>query len=222
MSNKTSNIKRTITISISTAIILLLTGCNKNSPSLKSGSYSASDIENRNYSQRNTKYNSSSHTSSSYNKRKSSSYHSARSSKINRSGSYTVAEVAAMRNGTYVSPEARKLQTLGAVVGVIAVGYVATHSTGYGGSYSSNYNNVSYPSLPASANRRDTKRNNKANGTLGYTGKSGQNYEYDLSKPLDRLKYEHDPKAQLKDKMSSFGNRTMIDRNAGQDGGGAY
>ncbi len=51
-----------------------------------------------------------------------------------------------------------------------------------------------------------------------YQGTSGRNYEYDLSKPSDQLRYSVDIDAQRRDQRGSI-NRE-IDRSLGQYGGG--
>lgn len=52
-----------------------------------------------------------------------------------------------------------------------------------------------------------------------YKSDTGQEYQYDLSNPLDRIEYEVDIDAQLRDKANPLLNE--IDRNIGQYGGGA-
>jgi len=52
-----------------------------------------------------------------------------------------------------------------------------------------------------------------------YKSYSGQRYQYDLSRPGDRLRYQVDPGAQLNDRL--FTPPTVkMDRNMGQYGGG--
>lgn len=53
-----------------------------------------------------------------------------------------------------------------------------------------------------------------------YRGSSGAMYKYDLSRPMDRLRYEVDPMTQLRDSMS-IDPRVELDRGMGQFGGGA-
>lgn len=57
------------------------------------------------------------------------------------------------------------------------------------------------------------------NGSSVYQSTSGNRYQYDLNKPTDRIRYEHDAGAQIRDRYNP---RTEIDRNQGQLGGGIY
>lgn len=57
------------------------------------------------------------------------------------------------------------------------------------------------------------------NRDSSYESSSGNQYQYNLNKPTDRIRYEHDPSAQIRDKYNP---RTNIDRNQGQYGGGIY
>ncbi len=52
-----------------------------------------------------------------------------------------------------------------------------------------------------------------------YESSSGNQYQYNLDKPTDRIRYEHDAPAQLRDRYDP---RTQIDRSTGQYGGGIY
>lgn len=51
-----------------------------------------------------------------------------------------------------------------------------------------------------------------------YKGFSGTRYKYDLSKPVDRIKYQIDPFSQVRDSIKPM---VDIDRDFGQFGGGA-
>lgn len=53
----------------------------------------------------------------------------------------------------------------------------------------------------------------------GYRGTSGKQYQYDLSKPSDQLRYSVDPDAQLHDSIN-IDPRVELDRGLGQYGGG--
>lgn len=55
----------------------------------------------------------------------------------------------------------------------------------------------------------------------GYQGSSGNKYQYDLSKPMDRIGYDTDPSAQIRDKLNVNPTRSL-DFNMGQNGGGIY
>jgi hypothetical protein len=55
--------------------------------------------------------------------------------------------------------------------------------------------------------------------TYPYRGASGTQYQYDLSRPGDQLRYEFDPRAQQRDE-TSVDPRRSIDSGFGQQGGG--
>jgi putative salt-induced outer membrane protein YdiY len=55
----------------------------------------------------------------------------------------------------------------------------------------------------------------------GYESSTGNRYEYDLSNPGDRVRYDVDVGAQMRDEMSVSPTRE-IDRDLGQYGGGIY
>ena len=55
----------------------------------------------------------------------------------------------------------------------------------------------------------------------GYESSTGNRYEYDLSDPGDRVEYEVDPGAQLRDEISVDPTRE-IDQDLGEYGGGIY
>ena len=57
------------------------------------------------------------------------------------------------------------------------------------------------------------------NSIRGYESSFGNKYEYDLSRPGDRLRYEVDPGAQLRDSIDVNPTRDL-ERNLGQYGGG--
>lgn len=61
-----------------------------------------------------------------------------------------------------------------------------------------------------------TSKNNKS-----YKGLAGAEYQYDLSKPSDMIRYEQDLKAQLRDE-GSISVRRELDRDLGRIGGGIY
>lgn len=67
-----------------------------------------------------------------------------------------------------------------------------------------------------SSSNRETRQEE----TSRYRSSSGTNYQYDLSKPTDRIRYGLDPAAKLRDQHDP---RVDIDRNnLNQYGGGAY
>ena len=61
------------------------------------------------------------------------------------------------------------------------------------------------------------KRNGDPN--YRYQGGSGTQYQYDLSRPGDQLRYELDLKAQMRDQLS-VDPRKELDQGLGQHGGG--
>ena len=62
------------------------------------------------------------------------------------------------------------------------------------------------------------KQERERNKEYPYKSTSGTRYKYDLSKPGDRIKYEVDPGAQIRDSVNP---RIEIDRDLGQHGGGS-
>ena len=58
-----------------------------------------------------------------------------------------------------------------------------------------------------------------SNEPSGYRSSFGSTYEYDLSNPIDRLRYGADPAAKLRDRIDVNPQR-RIERNIGQYGGG--
>jgi len=68
------------------------------------------------------------------------------------------------------------------------------------------------------ASRQEQEQEQKRNKEYPYKSSSGTRYKYDLSKPSDRIKYEVDPAAQIRDSINP---RVKIDRDLGQHGGGS-
>jgi hypothetical protein len=66
-------------------------------------------------------------------------------------------------------------------------------------------------SLNAQARDYDNKSN--------YKSKFGNEYEYDLSRPADQIRYENDIRAQMRDELD-VDPRREIERDLGQYGGG--
>jgi hypothetical protein len=62
------------------------------------------------------------------------------------------------------------------------------------------------------------KQERERNKEYPYESTSGTRYKYDLSKPSDRIRYEVDPAAQIRDSINP---RVKIDRGLGQHGGGS-
>jgi hypothetical protein len=54
-----------------------------------------------------------------------------------------------------------------------------------------------------------------------YSGMSGTKYQYDMSKPIDRMHYNMDLDAQRRDQMNINPN-VGLDKGVGQVGGGVY
>lgn len=62
--------------------------------------------------------------------------------------------------------------------------------------------------------------NAKGEPNYRYEGSSGQRYQYDLSRPMDQLRYETDIQAQMRDELN-VSPRIDLDRGIDQYGGGA-
>lgn len=83
------------------------------------------------------------------------------------------------------------------------------------------------PLNPSQRNESQNYPNNQPRNTYEqresqnypYRGASGTQYQYDLSKPSDQIRYGVDPAAQLRDGISVDPGRA-IDRGIGQQGGG--
>ena len=73
---------------------------------------------------------------------------------------------------------------------------------------SSGYANSSYSSSNSSS-------------SSGYKSSFGDTYQYDLSNPVDRVKYNSDPRAKLRDRTSNQYIRELMSI-LGQSGGGIY
>ncbi len=56
-------------------------------------------------------------------------------------------------------------------------------------------------------------------GDSYYESSSGNQYQYNLNKRTDQIRYEYDAPAQIRDRYDP---RTQIDRNNGEYGGGIY
>lgn len=85
----------------------------------------------------------------------------------------------------------------------------------------------SAPSNPYERNQSQNYPNSQSRDTYEqresqnypYRGSSGTQYQYDLSKPSDQVRYGVDPAAQLRDGIS-VDPRREIDQSIGQQGGG--
>lgn len=84
---------------------------------------------------------------------------------------------------------------------------------------SSNKSNSSYKSKSSSYNYNSPSYN--SNSSSGYKSSFGNTYQYDLSNPVDRVKYKSDPTAKLRD---SIGNQYIreLESIIGQSGGGIF
>jgi len=71
---------------------------------------------------------------------------------------------------------------------------------------------------PAIAWDDEKEKEKKRNKEYPYQSSSGQRYKYDLNKPGDRIRYEVDPGAQVRDSVKP---RVKMDRDMGQYGGRA-
>jgi len=78
---------------------------------------------------------------------------------------------------------------------------------------------VSFSSVSNAANLYGNNGyGNNTTNDYKYESNTGTKYKYDLSKPSDRLRYEVDPSAQLRDSINP---RVDLDRDMGQYGGGS-
>jgi len=68
--------------------------------------------------------------------------------------------------------------------------------------------------------RQQLEKEQQRNQEYPYESSTGTRYKYDLSKPSDQIRYEVDPRAQIRDSIN-VNPRIEIDRNLGQYGGGA-
>jgi len=97
-------------------------------------------------------------------------------------------------------------------------------SSGNSNSSSYNSNSSSYNSNSSSYNSNSSSYNYNtpsynSNSSSGYKSSFGNTYQYDLSNPLDRIKYKSDPRAKIRD---SIGNQYIreLESILGQSGGG--
>jgi hypothetical protein len=65
------------------------------------------------------------------------------------------------------------------------------------------------------------ENNSRDNSNRGYESSFGNKYEYDLSRPIDRIRYNLDLGAQLRDSIDVNPTRNL-ERGLGQYGGGVY
>ena len=63
--------------------------------------------------------------------------------------------------------------------------------------------NICFDPLSNSNNSANTKNNSSNSSSGGYKSSFGNTYQYDLSNPIDQLKYKTDPAAQLRDRTSN-------------------
>jgi len=79
---------------------------------------------------------------------------------------------------------------------------------------------ISFVATPAFAWNDDDPYDSSGNPNYRYKSYTGQKYQYDLSNPSDKLRYDVDPSAQLRDSINPSP-RIDLDRDMGQYGGGA-
>lgn len=70
---------------------------------------------------------------------------------------------------------------------------------------------------PVSSGGNGHDQSNSDSGKSSYESSSGNQYQYNLNKPTDRIRYEYDPSAQIRDRYNP---QADIDRSQGQFGGG--
>ena len=69
------------------------------------------------------------------------------------------------------------------------------------------------------SNNKYSKPSYNSNSSSGFTTTFGNTYQYDLSNPVDRVKYNSDPKAKLRDRTSNQYIKEL-ESNTNQSGGG--
>jgi len=77
-----------------------------------------------------------------------------------------------------------------------------------------------FGSPSSTSTSRSSSNPARANADYPYRGSSGMSYQYDLSRPQDQIRYDIDPRAQIRDSIS-VDPRRDLDRSMGQVGGGA-
>ncbi len=80
---------------------------------------------------------------------------------------------------------------------------------------------VALTTLATSAYSYDYGYGSQNDSKRGYESSFGNKYEYDLSNPSDRIRYEIDPAAQLMDSIDVNPTREL-ERGLGQYGAGVY
>jgi hypothetical protein len=83
-----------------------------------------------------------------------------------------------------------------------------------------NNNNNSYNNGTEESNHDQEERQREIdrNNEYPYESNTGTRYKYDLNNPVDKIKYDVDPAAQVLDSVNPM---IEIDRDLGQYGGGA-
>jgi hypothetical protein len=69
--------------------------------------------------------------------------------------------------------------------------------------------------LPSDIRRDSGPYDNRGNPNYRYQGPTGTQYQYDLSRPSDQIRYEVDPRAQIRDGIS-VDPRRDLDRDLGR------
>lgn len=87
-----------------------------------------------------------------------------------------------------------------------------------------NSNNNAYDNYSYSFDKYESyynQRQNRVESEYKYKGASGQEYQYDLSDPIDKLNYDLDLKAKMNDELNApITPNVDLDRGIGQYGGG--
>ena len=90
-------------------------------------------------------------------------------------------------------------------------------------SYSSSNSSSSSSNTSSTSYKYDTPSyNSNSNSSSGYKSYFGNTYQYDLSNPVDRVKYNSDPLAKLRDRVGDNKYQRELESNLGQSGGGIF
>ena len=90
-------------------------------------------------------------------------------------------------------------------------------------SYSSSNSSSSSSNTSSTSYKYDTPSyNSNSNSSSGYKSYFGNTYQYDLSNPVDRVKYNSDPLAKLRDRVGGNKYQRELESNLGQSGGGIF
>jgi len=92
---------------------------------------------------------------------------------------------------------------------------ISSPAIAWNDNYEDSYNNDKKESY---YDREERQREAERNREYPYESNTGTRYKYDLSDPADKIMYDVDPAAQVMDSVNPM---VDIDRDLGQNGGGA-